>query len=56
METLRDPALLKEAKKSQLAIAPVNGPTIAKMMADLYDLSAATRSKLAKLLLPSGMR
>jgi tripartite-type tricarboxylate transporter receptor subunit TctC len=56
METLHDPDLLKEAKKSQLAIAPVDGPSIAKMMADLYDLSAATRSKLAKLLLPSGMR
>jgi hypothetical protein len=56
METLRDPDLLREAKKSQLAIAPIDGPTLAKMMADLYDLSPAVKSKLAKLLLPAGMR
>jgi tripartite-type tricarboxylate transporter receptor subunit TctC len=52
METMRDPDLLAEAKKSQLEIDPVDGPTIAKIMAGLYDLSPALKAKLAKLLIP----
>jgi tripartite-type tricarboxylate transporter receptor subunit TctC len=52
METLQDPDLLKEAKTSSLDIDPVDGPTIAKMMAGLYDLSPAFKSRLAKLLIP----
>ncbi len=52
METLRDPDLLNEAKKSQVDIDPVDGPTVAKMMAGLYDLSPAFKSKLTKLLIP----
>lgn len=52
MEAMHDPDLLAEAKKSQLDIAPVDGPSLAKMMADLYDLSPALKVKLAKLLIP----
>ena len=52
METLRDPALLKDAKKSRLDIDPIDGPTTAKMMADLYDLSPALKAKLRALLIP----
>lgn len=52
METLRDPDLLKEAEKSRLEIDPVDGPTVAKLMAGLYDLDPALKSKLAKLLIP----
>ena len=52
METLRDPDLLKEAKKSQIDIAPIDGPTVAKTMAGLYDLSPAIKSKLRALLIP----
>lgn len=52
MDTMRDPDLLAEAKKSQLDIAPVDGPSLAKMMADLYELSPALKAKLAKLLIP----
>jgi hypothetical protein len=52
MDTLRDPDLLKEAKKSKVDIDPVDGPTLAKMMAGLYDLSPALKSKLATLLIP----
>jgi tripartite-type tricarboxylate transporter receptor subunit TctC len=51
METLRDPDLLKEAEKSQLDINPVDGPTIAKMMAGLYDLDPALKAKLRELLI-----
>ena len=54
METLRDPDLLKEAKKSKMDIDPVDGPTVAKMMAGLYELSPAFKSKLTKLLIPGG--
>jgi tripartite-type tricarboxylate transporter receptor subunit TctC len=52
METLRDPELLKEAKKSKVDIDPVDGPTIAKMMAGLYELKPEFKSKLTKLLIP----
>jgi hypothetical protein len=52
METLRDPDLLKEAQKSQVDIDPVDGPTVAKTMAGLYELSPAFKSKLTKLLIP----
>lgn len=54
METLRDPDLLKEAKKSKLDIDPVDGPTVAKLMAGLYELSPDFKSKLTKLLIPGG--
>ena len=52
MDTLRDPDLLAEAKKAQLEIDPVEGSTLAKMMAGLYELSPAFKSKLATLLIP----
>jgi hypothetical protein len=52
MEALRDPDLLQEAKKSKVDIDPVDGPTLAKMMAGLYKLSPALNSKLAALLIP----
>jgi tripartite-type tricarboxylate transporter receptor subunit TctC len=54
MATLRDPDLLTEAKKSQVDVDPVDGPTIAKMMAGLYELSPALTAKLTKLLIPGG--
>jgi tripartite-type tricarboxylate transporter receptor subunit TctC len=52
MDTMRDPDLLKEAQKSKVDIEPVDGPTIAKMMAGLYDLNPAFKSKLTQLLIP----
>ena len=54
METLRDPELLSEAKKSQIDIDPVDGPTIAKLMAGLYELSPALKAKLTQILIPGG--
>ena len=54
METLRDPDLLMEAKKAQIDIDPVDGPTVTKMMAGLYELSPAFKSKLTELLIPGG--
>jgi tripartite-type tricarboxylate transporter receptor subunit TctC len=52
MDTLRDPDLLAEAKKSQIDIDPVDGPTAAKIMVKLYELSPAFKSKLANLIIP----
>ena len=52
MDTLRDPDLLKEAKKSRLTINPVDGPTVAKVMAGLYDIKPALKAKLRALLIP----
>ena len=54
METLRDPDLLKEAKKSKVDIDPVDGLTVAKTMAGVYEFSPAFKSKLNKLLIPGG--
>jgi tripartite-type tricarboxylate transporter receptor subunit TctC len=52
MDTLRDPDLLGEAKKSQVDIDPEDGPTVAKTMAGLYELNPAFKSKLTELLIP----
>ena len=52
VETLRDPELLAEAKKSKLEIDPVDGPTVAKLMADLYSLKPATQEKLKEIVIP----
>jgi tripartite-type tricarboxylate transporter receptor subunit TctC len=52
MDTMRDPALLAEAKKSRIDIDPSDGPTVAKLMADLYGFDDAFKTKLADLLIP----
>jgi hypothetical protein len=52
MDTLRDPDLLKEAEQSKVDIDPVDGPTIAKLMAGLYDFKPEFKSKLSNLLIP----
>ena len=52
MDTLRDPALLAEANKSKVDIDPTDGPTVARLMADLYDHKPEFKDKLAKLLIP----
>ena len=52
MQTLKDPDLLAEAKRSQLDIEPVDGPTITKTLTRLYDLKPATVAKLKDILLP----
>jgi tripartite-type tricarboxylate transporter receptor subunit TctC len=52
MDTLKDPALLEDAKKSKVDIDPSDGPTVAKLMTDLYDFDDAFKAKLAKLLIP----
>ncbi|HEU4345261.1 MAG TPA: tripartite tricarboxylate transporter substrate-binding protein [Candidatus Binatia bacterium] len=51
-KTLRDPELLAEAKKAQLEVNAIDGPTTAKTFAGLYELSPALISKLKELLIP----
>ena len=52
IKTLRDPELVAEAKKAQLEVNPIDGPTTAKTFAGLYELSPALVSKLKELLVP----
>ena len=52
MKTLRDPELLAEAKKAQLEIDPVDGPTLAKTFTSLYELTPSLVSKLKEILIP----
>ncbi len=52
MRAFKDPDLIAEAKRSQLDIDPVDGPTIAKNLTGLYDLKPTTVAKLKEILLP----
>jgi tripartite-type tricarboxylate transporter receptor subunit TctC len=51
MKTFKDPDLISEARKSQLDIDPVDGPTINKTLTALYDLKPATVARLKEILL-----
>jgi hypothetical protein len=51
IRTLKDPDLIAEAKRSQLDIDPVDGPTVAKTLTGLYDLKPATVARLKDILL-----
>jgi tripartite-type tricarboxylate transporter receptor subunit TctC len=50
MEALRDRELLAEARKADLEVDPVDGPTVAKIFAGLYELEAGTVAQLRQLL------
>jgi tripartite-type tricarboxylate transporter receptor subunit TctC len=52
IRSLRDPELVAEAKKAQLEVNPIDGPTTAKTFAGLYELSPALISRLKELLVP----
>jgi tripartite-type tricarboxylate transporter receptor subunit TctC len=52
VDTLKDPELIAEAKKSKLDIEVIDGPTIAKKLGQLYELQPAVITKLKELLLP----
>jgi tripartite-type tricarboxylate transporter receptor subunit TctC len=51
MRTFKDPELAAEAKKSQLEIDPVDGPTVTKMLTGLYELKPPTVARLKDILL-----
>ena len=52
VKTLADPELLSEAKKADLEIAPIDGPTTAKTFSSLYELPPPLVAKLKELLIP----
>jgi tripartite-type tricarboxylate transporter receptor subunit TctC len=52
VDTLKDPELLAEAKKSKLDIEVIDGPTIAKKLGQLYELQPGVIAKLKEVLLP----
>jgi hypothetical protein len=52
LQSFKDPDLLAEAKRAQLDIGPVDGPTIAKTLSGLYDLKPSTVARLKDILLP----
>lgn len=52
VDTLKDPELLAEAKKSKLDIEVIDGPSIAKKLGLLYELQPAVIAKLREVLLP----
>jgi tripartite-type tricarboxylate transporter receptor subunit TctC len=51
VRTFKDHDLVAEAKRSQLEIDPVDGPTITKTLTSLYNLKPATVAKLKDILL-----
>jgi Tripartite tricarboxylate transporter family receptor len=52
IRALKDPDLMAEATRAQLDINPIDGPTITKTLASLYDLKPATLAQLKEILLP----
>jgi tripartite-type tricarboxylate transporter receptor subunit TctC len=52
MDVLKDPELLAEAKKGDLEIDPIDGPTLTKTFAGLYDIDSGVTAKLRELLVP----
>jgi hypothetical protein len=52
IKSFSDADLIAEAKKAQLDIGPVDGPTIGKTLSGLYDLKPATIARLKDILLP----
>ena len=51
IRTFKDRDLIAEAKRSQLDIEPVDGPTITRTLTGLYDIKPATVAKLKDILL-----
>jgi tripartite-type tricarboxylate transporter receptor subunit TctC len=52
LDALKDPELLAEAKKSDLDIDPIDGPTTAKTFAALYEIDPAMAETLKAILVP----
>ena len=47
MKTLKDPELLKEAKKTKLVITPVPGEKVEKLVGQILDMPADVKESLA---------
>ena len=52
IDTLQDPELLAEAKKSNLEINPIDGPTVTETVQGMYTMTPAMIAKLKNILSP----
>lgn len=52
MATTRDPALLAEAEKAKLDFKPTDGPTAARLFAEIYEMKPAMVARLKEIILP----
>lgn len=52
MATTRDPALLAEAEKAKLDFEPTDGPTAARLFAEIYEMKPAMVARLKEIILP----
>jgi len=52
VKTFKDRELIAEADKSQLEVAPIDGPTTAKTFASLYELNPTLIARLKEILIP----
>jgi len=52
VRTFKDRELIAEADKSQLEVAPIDGPTTAKTFANLYELNPTLIARLKEILIP----
>jgi tripartite-type tricarboxylate transporter receptor subunit TctC len=52
VKALRDRDLVAEARKADLEVAPIDGPTTAKTFASLYELSPVLVAQLKDILIP----
>lgn len=52
IDTLNDPALRAEAERSRMEIAPIDGPTMTRLIGDLYKLSPRAKATVKEIVLP----
>jgi hypothetical protein len=52
METMKDPAFIADAEKSQLEVTPVAGEELQKLVADIYKTPPEIAKQAAQLLAP----
>jgi hypothetical protein len=49
MATMKDPEFLTETKKASLIVNPIDGPTIAKIVGDLYAVDPRLVSRFREI-------
>ncbi len=52
IDTLNDPALRAEAERSKMQIDPIDGPTMTRLIGDLYKLNPKAKETVKKIVLP----
>lgn len=52
MDRVNDPELRADAQRAGLQISPVDGPTIARLIAELYEINPQIWETVREILLP----